>query len=89
MRELTRSETYAVSGGHPIAGGVIGAIGGGVTEYSAGGDAGDIIVGATVGFATGFFGGVAVMAKSAYYGAVTFGMYALGGAPDWRDDTSS
>jgi hypothetical protein len=89
MRELTQSEIQAVNGGNPLAGGVIGAGVGAITEYSKGGDAGDIIMGATTGFATGFFGGAAWAARSIYYGAVTVGMAFIGGAPGWRDQSSS
>jgi hypothetical protein len=89
VRELTISEIEKIHGGNPIAGGIIGGIAGGVTEYSQGGDAGDIIMGATTGFATGFFGGVAWAARSVYYGAVTVGMAAIGGGQGWRQESSS
>lgn len=89
MRELTNSEIRAVNGGNPLAGGIIGAGIGAISEYSKGGDAGDIIMGATTGFATGFFGGVARAARSVYYGAVTAGMAVMSGAPEWREQSSS
>lgn len=89
MRELTHTETKTVTGGNPLAGGFIGAGAGALNEYSKGGDAGDIIMGATTGFATGFFGGVAWAARSVYYGVVTAGAAVMGGAPDWREQSSS
>lgn len=89
MRELTTQEVKQVSGGNPFVSGGIGAVVGGVGEYSDGGSAGDILLGATMGFATGFFGGVAVAARSVYYGGVTVGMAALSGARGWNQGAGS
>lgn len=89
MRNLTNAEIAQVNGGNPLAGGFIGGIAGGVTQYSNGGDAGDIIMGATTGFATGFFGGVAWAARSVYYGAVTVGAAVIGGGQGWRQESTS
>lgn len=88
MRELKNSEIAQVHGGNPLAGGLIGGVAGGVTAYSEGGDAGEVIMGATTGFATGFFGSVAWAARSVYYGAVTVGMAVVGGGTSWHDSDS-
>lgn len=88
MRELNNSEVAQVNGGNPLVGGAIGGIAGGVTAYSEGGGAGDVIMGATTGFATGFFGGVAWAARSVYYGAVTVGMAVVGGGMGWQESDS-
>lgn len=89
MRELSNQEVAQISAGNPLVAGGVGAVVGGVAEYSSGGSAGDIIMGATMGFATGMFGSVAVAARSVYYGGVTFGMAILTGAGGWYDDRGS
>lgn len=87
MRELSRQEVELVVGGNPLVAGGVGAVVGGIAEYSDGGSAGDIVMGATMGFATGFFGSVAVAARSIYYGGVTVGMAILTGARGWQDES--
>jgi hypothetical protein len=89
MRELNSQEIDQVNGGNPLIGGGVGAVVGGVTEYSDGGSAGDVIFASAMGFATGFFGSLAVMSRSLYYAGVTIGMAALTGARGWRDDSGS
>lgn len=79
MRELTNQEVLLVDGGNPLLGGVGGAVLGGVQAYGSGGSVGDIVVGATFGFATGTFSAIAFAAKSVYYGVVAIGMAYMGG----------
>lgn len=74
MRELTDIEISFVNGGNPLLSGAGGAFLGGVEAYGSGGDFGDVVAGATFGFATGTFGAIAWAARSVYYGAVTVGM---------------
>ena len=89
MRELSAQEVDQVSGGNPLVAGGVGAVVGGIAEYSDGGNAGDIMFGATMGFATGFFGSIAVAARSVYYGSVTVGMAVLTGARGWHSESDS
>jgi hypothetical protein len=79
MRELRIDEIRSVHGGNPLLGGIGGAVLGGVAAYGDNGDVGDIIVGATLGFATGTYGAMAFAARSVYYGAVTIGIAYGGG----------
>ena len=79
MRELAEQELQYVNGGNPLLAGAGGAILGGVQAYAAGGDAGDVIIGATFGFATGTYSAIAITAKSAYHGVVAVGMAFFGG----------
>jgi len=48
-----------------------------------------VIFASAMGFATGFFGSLAVMSRSLYYAGVTIGMAALTGARGLRDDSGS
>lgn len=79
MRELTSQEVVLVDGGNPLLGGIGGAALGGVQAYGSGGGVGDVVIGATFGFATGTFGSMAWAARSVYYGAVAVGMAFFGG----------
>ena len=89
MRELRIDEIRSVHGGNPLIAGVGGAVASGVAAYSAGGDAGDILVAATVGFATGTYGAIAWTARSVYHGAVTKGFaYMSGRASAYMDNRS-
>jgi hypothetical protein len=65
MRELNVNEIKEVNGGVLAFGAAIGAIAGGVSAYADGGDFGDIVAGAFVGGASGFFGGAGGMLWSA------------------------
>lgn len=72
-------EVLFVDGGNPLLGGIGGAVLGGVQAYGSGGGVGDVVVGATFGFATGTFGAIAFAARSVYYGTVAVGMAFFGG----------
>ncbi|MDO9478350.1 MAG: hypothetical protein Q7L07_16695 [Pseudohongiella sp.] len=89
MRELSNREVDQVSGGNPLVAGGIGAVVGGIAEYSGGGSIGDVAMGSAMGFATGFFGSIAVAARSIYYGGVTIGMAILTGARGWQDKSDN
>jgi hypothetical protein len=89
MRELRIDEIRSVHGGNPLLGGVGGAVLGGVAAYGDNGDAGDILVAATFGFATGTYGAIACAAKSVYYGAVTIGLAFMGGRATAAMDNGS
>lgn len=84
MRALTNDEVRQVQGGNPLASGVIGAVGAGITEYSSGGSTGDVIFASTMGFATGTFGAIAWSARSVYYGSVAVGSAIFAGANQWK-----
>ena len=70
-------------------GGIGGAFVSGLHTYGAGGDARDIALSATLGFATGTYGAIAWAAKSVYYGAVTIGFAFWGGRATAAMDNGS